>query len=47
MLGALAAEPGVRLPGERRHAFRLRVETEGVKVPRELIDKLEAFAASG
>jgi (2R)-3-sulfolactate dehydrogenase (NADP+) len=46
MLGALAAEPGVRLPGERRHAFRLRVETEGVKVPRELIDKLEAFAAS-
>ncbi len=46
LLAALAAEPGVRLPGERRHAFRLRVETEGVRVPRELIDRLEAFAAA-
>jgi (2R)-3-sulfolactate dehydrogenase (NADP+) len=46
MLGALAAGPGVRLPGERRHAFRLRVETEGVKVPRELLDRLEKFAVS-
>lgn len=45
MLGALAAEPGVRLPGERRHAFRLKVETDGVRVPQELIDRLEAFAA--
>ena len=46
MLGALTAEPGVRLPGARRHEFRLRVETEGVKVPLELIDRLEAFATA-
>lgn len=46
MLGALAAEPGVRLPGSRRHEFRSRAGSEGVEVPIELIDKLEAFAAS-
>ena len=46
MLGALAAEPGVRLPGSRRHEFRSRAETEGVQVPDELIAKLEVFAAS-
>ena len=45
MLAALLAEPGVRLPGARRHEFRLRVETEGVRVPLELIDRLEGFAA--
>ena len=45
MLAALLAEPGVRLPGARRHEFRLRVETEGVKVPLELLDRLEAFAS--
>ena len=46
MLNALAAEPGVRLPGARRHESRLRAETEGVAVPIELLDRLEAFAAS-
>ena len=46
MLGMLAAEPGVRIPGSRRHEFRSRAEEEGVEVPAELIDKLEAFAAS-
>lgn len=46
MLSALAAEPGVRLPGSRRHEFRSRAGSEGVEVPIELIDKLEAFAAS-
>lgn len=46
MLGALAAEPGVRLPGARRHEFRLRAETEGVEVPLALIETLEDFAAS-
>ena len=45
MLNALAAEPGVRLPGDRRHEFRERAEREGVAVPQALIDKLEAFAA--
>ncbi len=46
MLAALMAEPGVRLPGSRRHEFRLRAESEGVQVPTDLIDKLETFAAS-
>jgi LDH2 family malate/lactate/ureidoglycolate dehydrogenase len=45
MLSALASEPGVRLPGTRRHQFKLRAEQQGVEVPMELIDKLEAFAA--
>ena len=47
MLGALAAEPGVRLPGDRRHEFRARAESDGVAVPLALIDRLEAFAAGG
>ena len=45
MLTALASEPGVRLPGDRRHAFRQQAQTHGVKVPAELIERLEAFAA--
>jgi (2R)-3-sulfolactate dehydrogenase (NADP+) len=46
MLAALSAEPGVRLPGARRHEFRERAAASGVEVPMSLIDKLEAFAAS-
>jgi len=46
MLTALASEPGVRLPGVRRHDSRRNVEENGVEVPQDLIDKLEAFAAS-
>lgn len=46
MLKALADEPGVRLPGARRHEYRLQAETSGVVVPNELIDRLEVFAAS-
>ena len=45
MLSALASEPGVRLPGVRRHDFKRNAEEQGVEVPQELIDKLEAFAA--
>ena len=45
MLSALAAEPGVRLPGARRHESRLQAETAGVEVPVELIEKLESFAS--
>jgi len=44
MLAALAAEPGVRLPGARRHEFRRRAEAEGVTVPVDLVERLEAFA---
>ena len=46
MLTALASEPGVRLPGVRRHDSKKQVEENGVEVPQDLIDKLEAFAAS-
>ncbi len=45
MLTALANEPGVRLPGVRRHETRQDAEQNGVLVPQELIDRLEAFAA--
>jgi (2R)-3-sulfolactate dehydrogenase (NADP+) len=45
MLDALAAEPGVRLPGSRRHDYRASAVESGVPVPRSLIEKLEAFAA--
>ncbi len=45
MLSALASEPGVRLPGVRRHQFRREAEKNGVDVPHELITRLEAFAA--
>jgi LDH2 family malate/lactate/ureidoglycolate dehydrogenase len=44
MLAALAAEPGVRLPGERRHEFRANAVSRGIEVPLSLIDKLERFA---
>jgi (2R)-3-sulfolactate dehydrogenase (NADP+) len=45
MLTALASEPGVRLPGARRDEFRRQAEQDGVQVPIELIDRLEAFAS--
>ena len=47
MLTALTQEPGVRLPGARRHESRLRAETDGIEVPEELVEKLEGFAAAG
>jgi len=40
------SEPGVRLPGSDRYKFKLQAKKNGVEVPRELIDKLEAFAVS-
>ncbi|MFT5657330.1 MAG: (2R)-3-sulfolactate dehydrogenase (NADP+) [Gammaproteobacteria bacterium] len=45
MLSELLDEPGVRLPGADRHKFRALAEKNGVEVPQDLIDKLEAFAA--
>jgi len=47
MLAALVAEPGVRLPGARRHQFRARAAANGVEVPLSLIDRLEDFASPG
>ncbi len=44
MLDALSGEPGVRLPGERRHEFRASAASCGVEVPQSLLEKLEGFA---
>ncbi len=45
MLTALADQPDVRIPGDRRHEFRIRAHQQGVEVALELIEKLEGFAA--
>jgi (2R)-3-sulfolactate dehydrogenase (NADP+) len=47
LLGALAAEPGARLPGDRRLAHRTRAARMGVEVPDELMATLRAYAAHG
>ncbi|MEY2755273.1 MAG: hypothetical protein RJB65_1631, partial [Actinomycetota bacterium] len=44
---ALAAEPGVRLPGDRRHADRARAAEHGVEVPDDLMALLEDYATNG
>ncbi|HEX7557986.1 MAG TPA: Ldh family oxidoreductase, partial [Usitatibacter sp.] len=44
LVAAMTAEPGVRLPGERRHANRERAAREGVSVPAELLAKIRALA---
>ena len=46
MLSALAAEPGARLPGARRHECRALADSKGVEVPLSLIEKLEGFATA-
>lgn len=44
MLEELAAQPGVRLPGDRRHGFRHSAESTGVSVPESLYSQLLALA---
>ena len=39
----IRAQPGTRLPGERRHRFRLDAQDDGVSVPEELIARLEGY----
>jgi (2R)-3-sulfolactate dehydrogenase (NADP+) len=46
-LRALTAEPGARLPGERRLAARARSALEGVAVPADLLRLLRTYAADG
>lgn len=41
---ALAAEPGVRLPGDRRHHDRAAAEANGVVVPSDLLSVLRSYA---
>jgi (2R)-3-sulfolactate dehydrogenase (NADP+) len=44
MLDDMTAEPGVRVPGDRRHAARARAEAEGVMVDDALAATLKAMA---
>jgi (2R)-3-sulfolactate dehydrogenase (NADP+) len=46
-LQAMTAQPGVRLPGDRRLAHRARAEREGVQVPDELMTLLWSYAEHG
>ena len=43
-LAAMTAQPGVRLPGDRRLANRERAERNGVEVPADLMAVLESWA---
>ena len=47
VLQALSAEPGARLPGDRRLEHRRSAATAGVVVPDDLMAVLEAYAANG
>jgi (2R)-3-sulfolactate dehydrogenase (NADP+) len=44
---AMAAEPGVRLPGDRRLAARAHAATHGVEVPDDLLALLRSYAQHG
>jgi (2R)-3-sulfolactate dehydrogenase (NADP+) len=46
-LRTLSAEPGVRLPGDRRLAHRLAAAADGVEVPDDLMAVLHQYAAHG
>jgi (2R)-3-sulfolactate dehydrogenase (NADP+) len=43
MLGALAAQPGARLPGARRRETRERHQRDGVRVPAALLTRIAAY----
>jgi (2R)-3-sulfolactate dehydrogenase (NADP+) len=43
LLAVLCEEEGVRLPGDRRHASRRAAETDGVDVPDELLQQIDAL----
>jgi (2R)-3-sulfolactate dehydrogenase (NADP+) len=44
LLAAMASQPGVRVPGDRRHAHRQRAEAEGVAVDDDLMGRLVSLA---
>jgi (2R)-3-sulfolactate dehydrogenase (NADP+) len=44
LIAAMLADPGVRLPGDRRHAARARAATEGVDIPDPLYRQLQQLA---
>ncbi|MGI9385537.1 MAG: Ldh family oxidoreductase [Methyloligellaceae bacterium] len=39
----LLAQPGVRLPGDRRHASRAATDAHGIEIPRSLYDEIVAL----
>ena len=43
---AIAAQPGARLPGDRRHINRQTTLRDGVEVPAELVAKLRGYAGA-
>ncbi len=45
ILGAMAAEPGVRLPGARRLAARVGAAAEGLALPPALLEEMERRAS--
>lgn len=45
LLGAMLAQDGVRLPGDRRHIHRAEAEAHGIDVPDALLSDLRAYAA--
>jgi (2R)-3-sulfolactate dehydrogenase (NADP+) len=46
-LAAMTAQPGVRLPGDRRLANRQHAGENGVEVPADLMAVLQRWAAAG
>jgi len=44
LFAALTAEPGARLPGDRRYANRIRTTAEGVGIPAALMHEIAALA---
>ena len=44
LIAAMLADPGVRLPGDRRHAARARAAAEGVDIPDTLYRQLQQLA---
>ncbi|MCB1744397.1 MAG: Ldh family oxidoreductase [Gammaproteobacteria bacterium] len=45
LLAAILAQPGTRLPGDRRLALRARAELDGVSLPETLYQTLQSLAA--
>lgn len=47
LLTTMLAQPGVRLPGDRRLSARATTAREGVRVSARLLDEIETLRAGG
>ncbi len=45
LVAEVEAQPGARLPGDKRHESRRKAEAGGVEVPADLVAKLKGYAA--